>query len=51
VPLETSYRYLDTYGNKARLQVIKGADHTFNSREWEEEVLESTVEFFQSQKV
>ncbi len=51
VPLKTSYRYLDAYGNKARLQVIKGADHTFNSREWEEEVLESTVEFFQSQKV
>lgn len=51
VPLDTSYRYLDIYGDKAELKVIKGADHTFNSREWEEEVLTNTIDFLQSKTV
>ena len=49
VPLETSYRYMDIYGDKARLNVIKDADHTFNKYEWEQEVIKGTVEFLKSQ--
>lgn len=48
VPLETSHRYLEIYGDKAKLHVLEGADHTFNKFEWEQEVIEKTVEFLKS---
>ncbi|MDN5277382.1 MAG: uncharacterized protein PWR01_1347 [Clostridiales bacterium] len=48
VPLKTSYRYLEIYGDRAKLHVIQGADHTFNKWEWEQEVIEKTVEFLKS---
>lgn len=48
VPLKTSYRYLEVYGDRAKLHVIEGADHTFNKWEWEQEVIEKTVEFLKS---
>jgi len=48
VPLKTSYRYLEIYGDRAKLHVIEGADHTFNKWEWEQEVIEKTVEFLKS---
>lgn len=46
VPLSTSETYLKYYGTRAELKVINGADHTFDSFEWEKEVLDSTVDFF-----
>ncbi|NLO81830.1 MAG: alpha/beta hydrolase [Clostridiales bacterium] len=49
VPLETSHRYLKIYGDKAKLNVIKDADHTFNKHEWERKVIEETVGFLKSQ--
>jgi len=45
VPLSSSERYLNYYGDNVVLKVIQGADHTFNKKEWEEEVLELTVEY------
>lgn len=46
VPLNSSERYLDIYGTKSVLHIIEGADHTFNKKEWEDEVLEYSIEFF-----
>lgn len=48
VPVEASYGYLKIYGDRAKLHVIKGADHCFNKWEWEQEVIEKTVEFLKS---
>ncbi len=48
VPISASYRYLEVYGDRAKLHVIEGADHTFNKWEWEQEVIEKTVEFLKS---
>ncbi|MGB9877116.1 MAG: alpha/beta hydrolase family protein [bacterium] len=31
---------------RAKLQIVKGADHTFSSPEWEEEVIELTLNWF-----
>ena len=45
VPLFNSEYYLKAYGNRAKLHVIKGADHTFSCPPWENEVLEFTVSF------
>lgn len=45
VPVGTSDRYTKLYGDRADLKVIDRADHTFNSLDWEKEVLNSTVEF------
>lgn len=46
VPLSASERYLDIYGVKSVLHIVEGADHTFNRKDWEDEVLEHSVEFF-----
>jgi alpha/beta superfamily hydrolase len=40
VPLTTSEKYLEIYGTKGVMHTIEGADHTFNKKEWEEEVLD-----------
>ena len=32
-------------GTKQRAARLEGADHTFNKFEWEQEVIEKTVEF------
>lgn len=45
VPYEVSERYLEIYGSRADLHTISGGDHTFNKKEWEEEVLDYTVGF------
>lgn len=45
VPYKVSEKYLEVYGSKADLHIIKGADHTFNRKDWEDEVLDYTVGF------
>ncbi|TYT22749.1 alpha/beta fold hydrolase [Dictyoglomus thermophilum] len=48
VPIQHAYDYFnglkDTH--KVKLEIIEGADHTFNSIEWEEKVIEKTVNWF-----
>lgn len=46
VPLKASEMYAEIYGSKAKLNVLQGGNHTFDKKEWEEEVLASTVGFF-----
>lgn len=48
VPLSASHRYLDVYGDRGRLHVVDGADHTFNKKEWEEEVISKTTRYLTS---
>ncbi|WP_436664149.1 alpha/beta hydrolase family protein [Alicyclobacillus acidoterrestris] len=46
VPYQVSVKYRDdVYGDAAELQLIEGADHTFNSRPWEQEVIRRVVSF------
>lgn len=45
VPHEISERYLEIYGSRADLHTVSGANHTFDKKEWEEEVLDYTVGF------
>jgi uncharacterized protein len=49
VPISTSERYLEIYGTRAVLHTIEGGDHTFNTKAWEEEVLEYTIGFFEGE--
>lgn len=49
VPISTSERYLEIYETRAVLHTIEGADHTFNTRAWEEEVLDYTLGFFEAE--
>ncbi|ACV59586.1 alpha/beta hydrolase family protein [Alicyclobacillus acidocaldarius] len=46
VPYEVSLKYQnEVYGERARLHLIEEADHTFNNRHWESEVIRETVRF------
>jgi pimeloyl-ACP methyl ester carboxylesterase len=46
VPLEASHRYVrESYGDRAQLHLIEGADHTFNKLEWEQEVIHRVCDF------
>lgn len=45
VPLAASQRYQEIYGAHAELQVVPGADHTFNRADWKDDVIRRTVEF------
>ncbi|HHV98270.1 MAG TPA: alpha/beta hydrolase [Clostridiaceae bacterium] len=49
VPVETSDRYLEVFGERCLLHIVKDADHTFNNRHWEEEVLEHTVAYLKDE--
>ncbi|WP_446897346.1 alpha/beta hydrolase [Clostridium sp. LBM24168] len=49
VPFETSEKYLEIYGEKAVLHDVKGSDHTFNKKDWEEEVLDYTIGFLEGE--
>lgn len=49
VPISTSERYLEIYETRAVLHTIEEADHTFNTRAWEEEVLAYTLGFFEGE--
>lgn len=44
-----SEKYLDIYGDRAVLHTVEGADHTFNSINWENEVLNYTMNFFKKE--
>jgi len=46
VSLSASEKYLETYGNKAKLTVIDGADHLFSRQSWKRELIEYSLEFF-----
>jgi len=46
VPKVASEKYLSIYGEKAKLHIIENADHTFNKKEWEEEVINETLSYF-----
>jgi len=51
VPLMNSqslHRILAEQQKPAELRVIEGADHTFNSVKWEQEVIQATVEWFEN---
>lgn len=45
VPISNSQHYLKAYGSRATFRVIHGADHTFSSIAWGEELLSNTVLF------
>lgn len=46
VPPEASHRYVrESYGERAELHLIDGADHTFNKFEWEQEVIRRVCDF------
>ena len=47
VLLEGSKKYLEIYGDKAKLHIVQGANHTFDKQKWEYEVINETVQFFE----
>ena len=49
VPLRISNKYLEIYKNRGRIHIIERADHTFNSKEWEEEVLNYTLKYLEGE--
>lgn len=51
VPFEVSSMYIEnSYGDRATLHPIVGADHTFNSYQWEKEVLDTVISFLEEYK-
>lgn len=50
VPVDNAYRYKEIYGDRASLHIVKGANHTFDSREWETDVIQKTVEFLSQEE-
>lgn len=50
VPPKVSYEYRDlAYGENADVHIIEGADHTFNSHLWEQEVIRLVLSFLAEQ--
>ncbi|MPQ31721.1 alpha/beta hydrolase [Clostridium estertheticum] len=49
VSLSASQKYIDFWGDSSLLKVISGANHTFDKREWEEQVIDNTIEFIEKQ--
>ncbi len=49
VPLGTSRRYQEIYGNRVEFHIIDGGDHTFNQLGQENEVLQLTTGFLEAQ--
>lgn len=49
VSFDVSEKYLGIYGTKAVLHAVEGADHTFNKKSWEEEVLDYTIGFLEGE--
>ena len=49
VPIIASEKYLEIYETKAILHVVKDADHTFNTKAWEDEVLDYTLGFLKEE--
>ncbi|MCB2360788.1 alpha/beta hydrolase [Clostridium estertheticum] len=49
VSLSASQKYIYFWGDSSLLKVINGANHTFDKREWEEQVIDNTIEFIEKQ--
>lgn len=49
VPLSASEKYLEIYEIRGSLHIIEGANHTFNRKSWEEEVLDYTIGFLEGE--
>jgi len=49
VLLSASEKYIGIFGEFSKLKVISGANHTFDKREWEEEVICNTLEFLEDE--
>lgn len=48
VALDSAHKYLDLYGDKAKLHIVKNANHTFDSEAWEVETISKTINFFEA---
>lgn len=49
VALSASHKYLEYYGQKAKLVVINGADHLFSRQVWKKEVISYSIDFFRKE--
>lgn len=49
VPMIASEKYLEIYETRAALHIIDGGDHTFNTKAFEDEVLDYTLGFLQGE--
>lgn len=49
VLLSASEKYIEILGESSRLKIINGANHTFDKKEWEEQVIENTIEFLKQE--
>lgn len=49
VSYNVSKKYMDIYGEKAAFHILNEADHTFNSVNWENEVIDSTAVFLEKE--
>ena len=46
IPYQASLKYLDLYGHLASLNLITGANHMFDKKEWQQELIQKTILFF-----
>ncbi|HEY8803820.1 MAG TPA: alpha/beta hydrolase [Clostridium sp.] len=49
VLLSASQKYINFFEKSSQLKIISGANHTFDKKEWEEQVIEYTLEFLQKE--
>lgn len=49
VPIKASEIYKELYGENAEFHIIKGANHTFDKKEWEDAVFKYTVNFLEKE--
>lgn len=49
VPIIASEKYIEIYETRAVLHIVKGGDHTFNTKIWEDEVLDYTIGFLEGE--
>ncbi|AAK81587.1 alpha/beta hydrolase [Clostridium acetobutylicum] len=51
VPLSTSERYLEMYGENTSLELVEGANHIFEKNSWENRVIDLTKKYFSGKLV
>lgn len=51
VPVVVSEKYLEYYGDRATLKIIKDADHTFNNSAWEKEAINLTADYLEKELI
>jgi alpha/beta superfamily hydrolase len=49
VSIKASKRYKELYGRNGEFHILKGANHTFDKKEWEDEVFKHTIDFFEKE--